>query len=114
MPSVKRELAIDIDRAVGERLREIRLIRGMSQTVLGKSAHISFQQVQKYEKGLNRLSVSTLIGFCKALNVSPMEVLGNFFGDGAGSTPVDLVGRLSDAEARLKAIGKLAKVSVES
>ncbi len=113
MPAAKKGSA-DIERAIGERLREIRLIRGMSQTVLGKSAQISFQQVQKYEKGINRLSVSTLIGFCKVLSVTPTEMLGNFFDDGTCSTPVDLVHRLSDAEARLKAIGKLLKGGVVS
>jgi transcriptional regulator with XRE-family HTH domain len=87
------------------RLREARQIRGMSQVALGQSVHISFQQVQKYESGMNRLSVSTLIGFCKALDVSPMDILGSFFQSRHnGESTIDLMRRLSDAESRLDAV----------
>lgn len=42
----------------------------MTQDDLGKALGISFQQIQKYEKGVNRVSASRLYEICKILNVS--------------------------------------------
>lgn len=49
-----------IDVSVGERLRQARKARGLSQVALGEAIGISFQQVQKYERGSNRVSASKL------------------------------------------------------
>lgn len=49
-----------IDRELGERLRQLRIQRGLSQENLGKMVGLSFQQIQKYEKGVNGLSVGML------------------------------------------------------
>jgi transcriptional regulator with XRE-family HTH domain len=49
-----------IDKHVGTRVRMLRLIRHVSQTQLGDALGITFQQVQKYEKGTNRISASRL------------------------------------------------------
>ena len=49
-----------IDIYVGSRLRERRVSLGMSQTVLADRLGLTFQQVQKYERGANRLSASAL------------------------------------------------------
>jgi DNA-binding XRE family transcriptional regulator len=49
-----------IDRHVGSRLRLRRQTLGITQTKLGEALGVSFQQVQKYEKGTNRLSASGL------------------------------------------------------
>lgn len=49
-----------IDVSVGERLRQARKVRGLSQGALGDAIGISFQQVQKYERGFNRVSASKL------------------------------------------------------
>jgi transcriptional regulator with XRE-family HTH domain len=48
------------DRHVGQRVRMRRLMLGMSQTTLGDALGLTFQQVQKYEKGSNRISASRL------------------------------------------------------
>jgi len=45
----------DIDSQIGERIREARYAQSMSQTLLADRLGISFQQIQKYEKGTNRL-----------------------------------------------------------
>ena len=58
-----------IDVHVGARLRQRRILLGMSQTTLGNAAGITFQQVQKYEGGGNRISSSRLFEFAKILNV---------------------------------------------
>ncbi len=46
-----------------------RMILGMSQTELGDAVNITFQQVQKYEKGTNRVSAGRMQQFAKILNV---------------------------------------------
>lgn len=64
-----------IDTHVGSRLRMRREERGMSQTALGDALDISFQQVQKYERGSNRISASKLCLFAHTLAVD----VGYFF-----------------------------------
>lgn len=58
-----------IDRHVGRRVHEKRLGSGLSQTALGKAVGVSFQQMQKYEKGQNRISASKLFEIAEFLNV---------------------------------------------
>jgi len=59
-----------IDVYVGSRMRERRAILGLSQEKLADVANVTFQQVQKYEKGTNRMSASRLYTFAKFLDVS--------------------------------------------
>ena len=59
-----------IDEFIGIRMRERRQALGISQTNLGKTLGVSFQQIQKYEMGVNRVSAARLFEICKALNVS--------------------------------------------
>ncbi len=61
-----------VDEHVGDRIRIHRTLMGMSQTKLGEVLGLSFQQVQKYEKGANRVSASRLFEFAKVFNV-PMS-----------------------------------------
>ena len=58
-----------IDVHVGARLRQRRILLGMSQTALGKAAGIAYQQVQKYESGRDLISSSRLFEFAKILKV---------------------------------------------
>src|ERR1700722_12041044 len=58
-----------IDVHVGTRVRQRRILLGMTQTTLGKAVGLTFQQVQKYENGGNRISSSRLFEFAKILNV---------------------------------------------
>jgi transcriptional regulator with XRE-family HTH domain len=59
-----------IDQYIGARIRERRLALGMSQAVLGEKLGVTLQQVQKYEKGENRVSAARLFAICEALRVS--------------------------------------------
>jgi DNA-binding XRE family transcriptional regulator len=59
-----------VDKYIGVRMREQRLALEMSQVQLGKELGVSFQQIQKYESGRNRVSAGRLFEICKALNVS--------------------------------------------
>lgn len=66
-----------VDLFVGERLRAARLTSRLSQSELGEAMNLSFQQVQKYERGTNRISASMLVRAAKALGVS----VADFFPD---------------------------------
>ncbi|HLT76023.1 MAG TPA: helix-turn-helix domain-containing protein [Ferrovibrio sp.] len=59
------------DAHVGSRLRACRTLAGFSQERLGAAVNLSFQQIQKYEKGLNRIGASRLQQFAQILNVPP-------------------------------------------
>src|SRR6185369_1200179 len=61
----------ELDQRVGERLRSRRLKMGLSQTTLGIAAGVTFQQIQKYERGTNRISASRMIQFAEKLGVPP-------------------------------------------
>ena len=64
-----------VDDHVGRRVRERRREIGMSQTKLGNALGISFQQIQKYEVGTNRIAAGRLWDMAKALEVD----VGYFF-----------------------------------
>lgn len=63
----------EIDRHVGARLRMLRNQSGMSQAVLARKVGLTFQQIQKYETGVNRISASKLWQFCNVLEVVPND-----------------------------------------
>ncbi|MGY3278077.1 helix-turn-helix domain-containing protein [Bradyrhizobium sp. S3.7.6] len=55
---------------MGQQLRLARLTAGMSQSELGASIGVTFQQIQKYEKGVNRIDTTRLMKIAQVLNVS--------------------------------------------
>lgn len=61
----------DIEIQLGARLRQLRNYNGFTQEQLAACVGITFQQLQKYEKGTNRMSASRLLLFSKALNIDP-------------------------------------------
>ena len=81
-----------VDKYVGSRVRMRRIMLGMSQEKLGEALGLTFQQVQKYEKGTNRVGASRLQQISEILQV-PVSFLfdggpsgainGNGFGEGA-------------------------------
>src|SRR5436309_5859747 len=82
--SVKRPDPVDIE--VGHRIRIERLARGLSQTELANNLGVTFQQVQKYEKGVNRVGAGRLARIADVLSVP----VGFFFsGDMSPSQPSD-------------------------
>ena len=64
-----------IDKYFGDRLRARRIMIEMSQDELGKKLGVSFQQIQKYEKGTNRLSAAKMVSVAEILGVD----VGYFF-----------------------------------
>jgi transcriptional regulator with XRE-family HTH domain len=59
-----------VDIYIGARMRERRLALNLSQAGLGEVLGVSFQQVQKYEGGKNRVSAARLFEICRILNLS--------------------------------------------
>ncbi|WP_234686086.1 helix-turn-helix domain-containing protein [Bradyrhizobium monzae] len=81
--------ANEIDGIIGANLRFYRLMREMTQEQLGLAVGLSFQQIQKYEKALNRVAVSTLLDISKALDI-PMVL---FWTERQSAQSVTLEGR---------------------
>ncbi len=71
-----------VDVHVGSRVRLRRLLLGMSQDKLGEELGVTFQQIQKYERGANRIGASRLYRMAKVLGV-PV----GFFYEGADEDP---------------------------
>ncbi len=62
-----------VDRHVGAQLRSFRLQRGLSQSAVAAAVGLTFQQLQKYEKGSNRVSASKLFELAAILGVQVQE-----------------------------------------
>lgn len=76
-----------MDAVVGENVRRLRLIRGYSQESVASAIGVTFQQIQKYEKGDNRLSGARIVALSKALECS----ISDFFkGTEVSDNTVDL------------------------
>jgi transcriptional regulator with XRE-family HTH domain len=61
--------ATEVDTAIGNRIRRERRAANLTQTELADILGVTFQQIQKYEKGRNRVAASRLVQIADALNV---------------------------------------------
>ena len=86
MQAVNREGPDPIDVAVGARVRIRRRWLGLSQTQLANALGITFQQVQKYERGANRVSASMLVKIAAKLETTVAALVGE-----DGSAPVEAI-----------------------
>jgi transcriptional regulator with XRE-family HTH domain len=82
-----------VDVFVGQRLKTRRNLIGITQENLAEAAGITFQQVQKYEKGRNRLSASRLFQFARVLDVPISYFFDGFF---ASDSNIGLQGGFAD------------------
>ena len=84
---------------IGGLIRNIRWTRGLSQAQLAEMINVSYQQLQKYEKGTDKVSIDRLHQLAKALDV-PVTV---FFplGDDLAAETAQLYGKLSEDERLL-------------
>jgi len=87
-----------VDKYVGKRVRQRRWMVGFSQQQLGEAVGIKFQQIQKYETGMNRISASRLWDIAETLGV-PVT----FFFDGYDEVSIET----SAAEAKASGRGDL-------
>lgn len=91
------------DKSIGQRIRFARIAKKMSQTNLGDILGVSFQQIQKNEKGVNRVTADRLTKMASHLGVTTNYLLGIE----EGSEPIS-----SDVEAILKWISKPANMKL--
>jgi transcriptional regulator with XRE-family HTH domain len=80
----------DIDQfdvKVGQRIRAYRINRGLSQSALGDKIGVSFQQIQKYERGINRIGIGRLKKVAIAFETSVTALLGE--DDKGGDAAID-------------------------
>lgn len=106
LPAVSRQ---DVDVFVGKRLRLRRTMMGLSQEAVAKAVNITFQQVQKYEKGANAMNANRLFEFARFMNVPVayfFEGLDSFSSSSANSgfaeseaDKFEHKGRVSDRES---------------
>lgn len=79
-----------VDVTVGARVRELRIRAGVSQQKLGEALGVSFQQIQKYEKGANRMGASRLVQVADALGAPVAALFEDVAVTGeAGEQPLD-------------------------
>ena len=106
-----------VDVHVGNRVRLRRTLLGINQTQLGEAVGLTFQQVQKYERGTNRISASRLFQFALILDV-PVSYFFDDLDEGVkASSPDDILlkretlefvrayYRISDPAARKRLVG---------
>lgn len=84
-----------VDVVVGGRMRELRIRAGFTQAKLGQALGVSFQQIQKYERGTNRMGASRLVQVAQTLNCTVeslfdgVGIAGGVAGAGAAASPLD-------------------------
>lgn len=74
----------EIEQNIGRQLKMLRISKKISQKALAEMMGITYQQVQKYENGLNRISVSRLWQFCNIFEVSPDFLFDSILGRESG------------------------------
>lgn len=107
----------EADKIVGERIKARRHVMEMSQLELGEHLGISFQQIQKYEKGTNRVTTGRLIQICKALQcdltdladmggIKPAKITAasTFAATREGVAMIDAMSRIEDMAVRRQII----------
>ena len=99
-----------VDTRIGARIRMRRMLVGISQTELGEKSGVTFQQIQKYEKGTNRVSVSRLHQIAQTLGV-PVEFFYEGLSEGGGTT-IDNVPDVSSLLATADALDMLKAFAV--
>jgi len=76
--------ATDIDRFVGARIRERRVMLGLSQQQMAELIGVTYQQTHKYERGINRISAGRLFGIARVLKVPVGYFYEGLEGEGNG------------------------------
>ena len=109
-----------MDVALGATVRLRRRTIGMSQEALAEQCNVSFQQIQKYENGANRISFSRLVQIARALQCRVVDLLDVLdTPDNEGGADIDLLGRMRTPGAlellaayeRLTPVGRTTLVS---
>jgi transcriptional regulator with XRE-family HTH domain len=103
--SIKSPDLKDVD--VGRRVRALRLKKGMSQGKLGDALGLTFQQVQKYERGMNRIGAGRLQRIAEIFGVP----IGALFGaQGPAKTPSESLFEFVDSAAALRLLRAYSQI----
>ena len=105
---IKPRQASDADVAIGERIRARRNQIQMSQDDLGQALGVSFQQIQKYEKGINRISSGRLTELATTLQCSVTDLVGGADKTSAKSTPFSRYVASKEGVAIINAMAKIS------
>jgi transcriptional regulator with XRE-family HTH domain len=97
------------DVEVGQRIRARRMAKGMSQTELGSLLGVTFQQVQKYEKGVNRVGAGRLVRVGEALDV-PVAFFFGATDAGAGSEDTRAILGFLDTSYSLRLLRAFSRI----
>lgn len=101
--------ASEVDRLVGDRIRRRRILMGLTQDQLGETLGISYQQIQKYETGANRVSAGRLYLIGECLEVSP----GWFFDPVKSDASSDDFNELGSSRLLMEFVRSFARVEDE-
>ncbi|MBM6593733.1 helix-turn-helix domain-containing protein [Microvirga pudoricolor] len=106
----------ELDGLIGERIREARKAKGLSQEILAKRLGLTFQQLQKYEKGTNRITAGRLEEISRALGCPLLWLYGKDEDVGILPTPnqilAERIGLLSPMQQ--KALKQMADAMLET
>src|ERR671910_1171540 len=117
-----RSRAQDVDRHVGARMRERRIMLGLTQQQMAELIGVTYQQAHKYEKGINRVSAGRLYGIAQALGVEVsyffegLQTAGRFVPSPQQRMLLDLARNYLNIPVpeHQKAIGALARTLAEA
>ena len=88
----------EINQGIGQRLRTMRTAAKVSQSTLGEALGVTFQQIQKYERGKNRLPATQLYTAAAALKCSVVDILGGEADRGANGEMSEIMKMLATRE----------------
>src|ERR1700693_3309351 len=99
------------DADVGRRIRDRRLERGMSQSELGSKIGVTFQQIQKYEKGVNRVGAGRLYQIAEVLSI-PVSFFfgGNEGGRGTKEDSIDAGFRFLETARSIRIVSAYSRI----
>ena len=100
-----------VDKLVGQNIRIFRKTKGLSQTTLGNALGITFQQIQKYENGVNRVGSGRVAKIAKVLGVPVARFFHNRSTDVEGDGEGDAVTELLTTPYALRMLKALSKIS---
>jgi transcriptional regulator with XRE-family HTH domain len=104
-PQSSPRAATEIDKFIGIQIRVCRSAAGLSQEALAEAIGVTFQQIQKYEKGVNRVSAAALFRIAQSLNIESSALMPRVIGK---APPLDLetITALTQPISRLNSSGR--------
>ncbi|MEM9234670.1 MAG: helix-turn-helix transcriptional regulator [Pseudomonadota bacterium] len=101
-----------LDVSIGGAIKRLRRLRGLSQQALGARCGLSFQQIQKYEAGTNRIPASRLFDLARVLETTPTELLAMAWKGDEEEPDIALRERLSAAGQQLSGETLISLVTI--